>query len=449
MDSVKPAAANSNVAGLVRSFAKALRFKAVGVAPDDGVKRLKFREEKAKSGPLTGHRSQPFADKDEDEKLRNRAALEAFLATLFASISSVKAAYAQLQIAQSPYDANGIQTADAVVVSELKHLSELKQCYLKKQIVPSSEVTPLLAEIQEQKNLLKTYEIMVKKFESQLKLKDSEITFLREKLEESDRQNRLIEWKLNPSGPLSVLDDLHLSGLNPNHFITVLRHVIKSIKSFVKLMIDQMGTAGWHIDEAASSIEPGVAYCKPEDRSCVFEYFVCREMFDGFHQPNFSLPVEPLSEKKQMQRHFFDKFTEMKSIRVKEFLSRNPNSTFGKFCRAKYLRLVHPKMEASFFGDLNQRNIVNSGGYPGTPFFATFAEMAKRVWFLHCLAFSFEPEASIFQVRKGSRFSEVYMESVNNDAFFSSSNPNVAFTVIPGFKIGKTVIQCQVYLSSA
>ncbi|XP_010248387.1 PREDICTED: IRK-interacting protein-like [Nelumbo nucifera] len=447
MDSVKPAA-TPNVAGLMRSFAKALRFRAGGIAPDDEVRKLKLRE-KAKSGPLpsTGHRSQSFAKEDGDEKLRKRAAMEAFLAKLFASVSSLKAAYAQLQIAQSPYDSNGIQTADEMVVSELMHLSELKQCYLKKQIDPSSQVTLLLAEIQEQQSLLKTYEIMGKKFESQLRLKESEITSLREILEESNRQNRLLEQKLNPSGPLSGLDDLHLSGLNPSHFIIVLRHAIKSLKSFVKLMVEQMVSAGWHIDTAASSIEPDIIYGKPEHKSFAFECFVCREMFDGFNNPEFSLPNEPLPERKQRRRHFFDRFTELKSMRVKEFLSHKPNSTFGKFCRAKYLSLVHPKMEASFSGDLNQRSIVNSGGYPETAFFASFAEMAKRVWLLQCLSFSFEPEVSIFQVSKGSRFSEVYMESVSNDAFLSSNNLLVAFTVIPGFKIGKTVIQCQVYLS--
>ncbi|KAK2985717.1 hypothetical protein RJ640_023684 [Escallonia rubra] len=60
------------------------------------------------------------------------------------------------------------------------------------------------------------------------------------------------------------------------------------------------------------------------------------------------------------------------------------------------LRLVHPKMESSFFGNPNQRNSVGSGEYPET-FFSMFAEMAKRVWLLHCLAFSFDPEAAIFQ----------------------------------------------------
>ncbi|KAI4333548.1 hypothetical protein L6164_018337 [Bauhinia variegata] len=139
-------------------------------------------------------------------------------------------------------------------------------------------------------------------------------------------------------------------------------------------------------------------------------------------------------------------------MKAKEYLAEKPRSTFAKFCRVKYLRLVHPKMEASFFGNMNQRNLLNAGEFPDTPFFTSFAEMAKRVWLLHCLAFSFEPQASIFQVKKGCRFSDVYMESVIDDMSLSSdqsleSNPEVAFTVVPGFRIGKTVIQCQIYLS--
>ena len=43
------------------------------------------------------------------------------------------------------------------------------------------------------------------------------------------------------------------------------------------------------------------------------------------------------------------------------------------------------------------------------------------------------------------------MESVSEEAFLSSdgspeSEPRVAFTVFPGFRIGKTAVQCQVYL---
>ncbi|OVA12958.1 protein of unknown function DUF641 [Macleaya cordata] len=429
MDPVRPEPA-SNVSGLVRTFTKVLKLRVSGIAPEDRIGKVRMK-----------------TSIEDEVKVRIRASMEALLAKLFASISSVKAAYAQLQIFQSPYDAEGIQSSDEILVNELKHLSELKQIFLKKQIDPSPQVTILLAEIQEQQGLLKTYEIMRRKFESQVKVKDSDINFLKEKLEESDRLNRSLEKKLKSSGPPFVSDDLHFSGLNPNHFITVLRQTVKSIRSFVKLMISEMRSSGWDMNAAANSIEPDVVYARSNHVCFAFESFVCRKMFDGFQYSDFSPPNHQQKNQKRCHQ-FFDEFRELKSMNQNELLYKNRE--FGKFCREKYLLLVHPKMELSFFGDLNQRNVVNTGGYPETGFFTGFVEMAKRVWVLHCLAFSFEPEAKIFQMRKGCRFSDVYMESVAEDAFFSENgtlivDPRVGFTVVPGFKIGKTVIQCQVY----
>ncbi|KAF9625864.1 hypothetical protein IFM89_027641 [Coptis chinensis] len=93
-------------------------------------------------------------------------------------------------------------------------------------------------------------------------------------------------------------------------------------------------------------------------------------------------------------------------------------------------------MELSLFGDLNQRNVVNSGGYPiPANFFDAFSEMARQIWLLHHLTFSFDLEALIFEVKKGCRFSKVYMESVTEDAFLSMENPQVSFTVVPRFPI--------------
>ncbi|KAJ6333072.1 hypothetical protein OIU76_025427 [Salix suchowensis] len=455
MDSVKPSAVTPKKSKFARTVAKVLHLRsASGIAPVDGVQKV-VAQDKVKDGKhrrkSTASRPQPYDinDKDEDKK---SLALEVHVAKLFASLSSVKAAYAQLQHAQSPYDADGIQGADQLVVSELKNLSDLKQCYIKKQFDPSPDTALVLADIQELKSLSKIYEIMGKKLESQLRLKESEIMYLREKMEESNRQNRLLEKRLNQSGHLSMPDNLRQSGLNPTHFITVRRHTDKSIRSFVRLMIDEMKSAGWDLDAAAKSIVSDVAYWRPDDKCFAFESFVSREMFDGFHLPNFSLLEESLPEKKNQQQVFFRRFTEMKSAKATEYITLKPKSPFASFCRAKYLQLVHPQMETSFLGNLSHRSLVNSGEFPDTSFFATFVEMARRVWLLHCLAFSFDPEASIFQVRKGCRFSEVYMECVAEDALLSSENvpeadPPVAFTVVPGFRIGKTVIQCQVYLS--
>lgn len=458
MDSVKrPANTTPSKSRIARVFSKVLHVRAVsGIAPSDGLQKVKPKEkirelkapEKIKVEVVNGG-VKCRSEERENEERSNRIAREALLAKIFASISLIKASYAQLQLAQSPYDPEGIQCSDQMVVSELKALSEMKQCFLKKQFDPFPEKAFLSAEVQEQKSLTKTYEIMAKKLESQFKLKESEITFLKEKLEECKKENRLIEKRLNASGSLSVLDNLHMSGLSPNHFIPVLRHAIRSVRTFVKVMVNEMVSSGWDIDSAVDVIHPGVRYWKQEHICFAFESFVCREMFDCFHIPNFSLPNESLPENKQRRRLFFERFTELKSVKAKDYLCQKPKSTFGKFCRAKYLKLIHPKMESSFFGDLKQREIVNSGEFPETPFFTTYAEMAKKIWLLHCLAFAFEPVASIFQFKKGCRFSEVYMESVSDEAFSPETEARVAFTVVPGFKIGKTVIQSQVYLSGA
>lgn len=452
MEAVKPSAVTPSKSKWVRTLSKVLHLHtaAAGIVPDDGVQKVKPKEtEEWNDSKTTKRLSQKF-DRLHDEELERMVALEALIAKIFATVSAIKAEYAQLQHAQSPYDAEGIQSADQLIVSDLKKLSELKQCFLKKQYDPSPERAMILAEIQEQKSLSKMFEIMGKKLESQLRLKESEIIFLREKLDESNKQNRLLEKRLNQSGQLNVLDNLHLSGLSPSHFITVLRQTVKSIRSFVRLMIDEMKSADWDINAAASSIERGVVYWKADDKCFAFESFICREMFKAFHLPYFSLLGNSVPEGKKHQQAFFERFMELKSMKVKEYLALKPKSTFAKFCRTKYLQVVHPKMESSFFGNLSSRDMVSSYHFPQTTttFFTLFAEMAKRVWLLHCLAFAFEPEASIFQISKGCRFSEVYMESVAEEAFLSSeSEPRVAFTVVPGFRVGKTVIQCQVYLS--
>lgn len=462
MESVKPLDVVASGKGkLRRTFAKVVNIKKLtGVVPEgDKVERVKKSQEKVKLDKdlvkNAANLSESF-DKLEEE-YEKRLAMEALLAKLFATISSIKSGYAQLQYAQSPYDPNGIQKADNLVVAELKTLSELKQSFLKKQLDPNPDRTLVLAEIQELRSVLKTYEITGKKLECQLKLKESEIIFLKEKFQESMSQNKLMEKRLNQSGQLcNPLDhNLHLSALNPTHFATYLHHTVKSIRGFVKLMIEQMKLAAWDIDMAADSIQPEVFYYKQDHKCFAFEHYVCKIMFEAFHLPYFS--NESSKKKSREDREmFFERFTELRSMKPKEYLASRPKSRLAKFCRGKYLQLIHPKMEHAFFGHLHLRNQVSAGEFPETSLCTAFLEMAKRVWLLHCLAFSFDPEASIFQVSRGCRFSEVYMKSVSEEAFFSrpeeevslsETEPGVAFTVVPGFRIGKALIQCEVYLS--
>ncbi|KAL6567346.1 hypothetical protein OROGR_001014 [Orobanche gracilis] len=387
------------------------------------------------------------------EQSRNRAAIEAFIAKLFATISAVKAAYAELQMAQFPYNDGAIRIADQSVVDELKALSELKHSFLKKRIDFSPpHVMLMLAEIQEQQALMKTYEITMKKMRNEIENKESRVISIRNQLQEIVQSNKSMEEKMNASGSISILDNVGFSESNPKDFVLVLHYLHRSVRNFVKLLIREMRKANWDTEAAANAIEAGIVYGRTDHKGFVFESFVCREIFAGFDDPGF-LAVRNKEDhcfSDERRVLFFEQFKKLRSASVIHFLKRNPNSLFGGFLKTKYLQLVHPKMELGFFGNLNQRKMVNSGEFPETEFFKTFAEMGRRVWLLHCLGLSFGKDVGIFQVKPGSRFSEVYMESVTDEIFREAGiGLRVAFTVVPGFKVGQTVVQSQVYLSPA
>ncbi|GER24528.1 hypothetical protein STAS_00066 [Striga asiatica] len=411
--------------------------------------------------------SRQFEKEEADEakeESRNRAAMEAFVAKLFATISAVKAAYAELQMAQFPYDDAAVQSADQSVVDELKALSELKHGFLKRRIDSSPpHVTLMLAEIQEQQALMRTYEITMKKMRGEIEGKEARIENLRRDLGVISGENRSLEKKMNASGCFSILDTVSFSDLNPRDFGLVLQYLLRSVRNFVKLLIREMEIAGWDVEAAAGAVHGGIEFRKRDHRAFVFESYVCREIFAGFDDPGFfSVPNDDGDGRwfpddiDQRRVFFFEQFRKLRSASALQFLRQSPNSPFRKFLRSKYLSMVHPKMEFSFSGNLNQRKMVNGFEFPETEFFKAFAEMGRRVWLLHCLAFSFRGDVGVFQVRRGSRFSEVYMESVTEEAFAAAAAYGgedavlrVAFTVVPGFKVGRTVVQSQVYLLPA
>ncbi|KAL0305593.1 UNVERIFIED_CONTAM: hypothetical protein Sradi_5976600 [Sesamum radiatum] len=415
MDSTRPCPPPNRSSRIAKTFQKVIHLKSGTKSRSNPGFCLLIPQEKLRC--CESHQFQKEDAEEAKEECRNRAAMEAFVAKLFATISAVKAAYAELQMAQFPYNSEGIQSADQAVVDELKALSELKYSFLKKQIDSSPpHVTLMLAEIQEQQALMKTYEITMKKMQGEIENKDSRISSLQQQLQDIIQSNKSLEKKLNASGSFSILDNVKFSDVNPKDFILVLHYALRSVRNFVKLLIREMESANWDVEAAANAIQPDIVFSKRDHKAFAFESV-------GF---------------------FFEQFKKLRSASVVHFLKQNPNSLFGKFLKSKYLHLVHPKMEFSFSGNLNQRKVVNSGEYPETDFFKAFAEMGRRVWLLHCLAFSFDHEVSIFQVKQKAKFSEVYMESVTEEIFAAAEGGfRVAFTVVPGFKVGQTVVQSQ------
>ncbi|KAI9091177.1 hypothetical protein K1719_028241 [Acacia pycnantha] len=142
-----------------------------------------------------------------------------------------------------------------------------------------------------------------------------------------------------------------------------------------------MKSAYWDFPATVKFIHPLAVFAKPNHIYFAFESFICLIIFEGFNFLNFTVPNEPISERKvphkQNQNLYFEKFRKIKSF--------------------------EPEI----------RKQVNSGGFPDSVFFTLFAEMAKCVWDLHFLALLFDEGVIVFQVKKNSRFFEVYMECVN------------------------------------
>ncbi|CAL9237012.1 unnamed protein product [Arabidopsis halleri] len=389
---------------------------------------------------------------------QNPEAMEALISNLFGNISSLKSAYIELQSAHTPYDPEKIQAADKVVISELKNLSELKHFYREnnpKPVCVSPQDSRLAAEIQEQQSLLKTYEVMVKKFQSEIQNKDSEITQMLQKIDEANQKRLKLEKNLKLRG-MSTNEgsngdgNLQFPDLTTELFVSSYEAAAKAVHDFSKPLINMMKAAGWDLDSAANSIEPDVVYAKRPHKKYAFESYICQRMFSGFQQKNFSVNSESAMVMADDDTDtFFRQFLALKDMDPLDALGTNPDSNFGIFCRSKYLILVHPKMEASFFGNLDQRDYVTGGGHPRTAFYQAFLKLAKTVWILHRLAYSFDPAAKIFQVKKGSEFSDSYMESVVKNIVVDEKeeNPRVGLMVMPGFWIGGSVIQSRIYVS--
>ncbi|KAK2379299.1 protein GRAVITROPIC IN THE LIGHT [Trifolium repens] len=408
----------------------------------------------AKETQLRESNSQKVHPQPMEEAMnQNPEAVETLVSKIFTNISSLKSAYIQLQSAHTPYDPDKIHTADKLVISELKNLSELKHFYREnnpKPVCVSPQDSRLAAEIQEQQSLLKTYEVMVKKFQSEIQNKDSEIHQLEKQIEEASQKRAKLEKNLKLRG-LSTKESEDGNGffpidLTPDLFTSSVEAAAKAIHDFSKPLINMMKAAGWDLDAAANSIEPNVVYVKRAHKKYAFESYICQRMFGGFEQESFSVKSDNIIVNKES---FFHQFLALREIDPLDMLGQNPDSIFGKFCQSKYLVVVHQKMEASFFGNLDQRNHVMGGGHPRTPFYQAFLKLAKSIWLLHKLAYSFEPNVKVFQVKGGSEFSDVYMESVVKNLIMNENDekPKVGLMVMPGFWIGGSVIQSKVYLS--
>lgn len=389
--------------------------------------------------------------------------LETLVTNIFSTISALKSAYVQLQAAHSPYDAAALEMADKAVIAELRRLSDLKQSYVERDAIVSAGQPP-----REPDAILKSYEGIINNFHAEIRTKNAEVESLKDMLAESTLQREKLERRLkrleqklsscssSPASLPALPPDSSSASSSASPNADLLRSAVlrasEVSKSFTKLLISLMKAAQWDLDAASDSIEPGIHYARRSHRKYAFESYVCQQMWNGFENDDFYIfgSLSSILDPDKHRRECFDEFLDMRTIDPLELISVNPDCLFGKFCHKKFLQLVHPKMETSFFGNFEHRNQITDGAHPNSQFYQSFLRLAKAVWLVHRLAFAFNPTVSIFQVKRGNPFSPLCMESLvpSVETEEQSLPAKVGFSVMPGFRVEKGVVKCQVYLEA-
>ncbi|XP_010512402.1 PREDICTED: IRK-interacting protein-like [Camelina sativa] len=375
------------------------------------------------------------------------------ISSVFATVSSFEASYLQLQAAHSPFVEESVKAADRALVSNLQKLSDLKQFYRNyRQSLDFDESdlaigSCLESRVQENQSKLRALGTVSNRLQAEMDAKDLQVWTLRNKLGEIQKSNSKLSRRLSSNS--SSLDVL----LSVRVYESLLHDAFKATQKFTKTLIELMEKAGWDLDLAAKSVvHPEVDYAKKGHNRYALLSYVCLGMFRGFDGEGFDLDggESEMSSSESSLRELMQHV----SSNPMELLERDKDCAFSRFCDKKYHELIHPNMASSIFSNMDENEAVLSSWRSLSTFYESFVTMASSIWTLHKLALSFDPAVEIFQVESGVDFSIVFMENVlkrKQDKKFST-NPTrakVGFTVVPGFKIGCTVIQSQVYLTGS
>ncbi|XP_074366421.1 protein GRAVITROPIC IN THE LIGHT 1 isoform X2 [Apium graveolens] len=387
---------------------------------------------------------------------------EVLIAEVFEAFSALKKAYVSLQEAHCPWDPDRMRVCDAAVVAELRRIGVLRERFRRKsgggergrgrRLVGAS-----LREV------VAPYEAAVEELKREVKVKQVEVDNLKDKLKNAvvvsggKKAGRTHHQSKRRVG-CSTQTPVSLSPA-PEIFEATMSMVREASKSFTALLLSLMKSAHWDIAAAVRSIEAAAgattnatmdSIVGPNHAKYAMESYVNRKFFQGFDHETFYMDgsLSSLLHPDQFRRDCFTQYRDMKAMDPIELLGILPTCDFGKFCCKKYLSIIHPKMEESLFGDLEQRCQVLAGNHPRSRFYGDFLGLAKAIWLLHLLAFSLEPPPSYFEGSKGADFHSQYMESVVRfPGGRVVGGQIVGFPVSPGFKLASgSVIKARVYL---
>ncbi|XP_019178250.1 PREDICTED: uncharacterized protein LOC109173469 [Ipomoea nil] len=391
--------------------------------------------------------------------------MEMIMGEVFDAVLAMKSAYVSLQEAHCPWDPEKMSVADMAVVSELRRLAVLRERFWRS--IGGGGRGRWRVGAATLREVVAPYEAAVDDMRRKLKAKEAEIVILKDKFKTvSSYSNGGKKAKSKRKVNCSTQAPQVSMSPAPELFEAATSLVKQASKSFTASLLSLMRSAHWDIAAAVRSIEAAhsTAVAATAADSVVginhakfaLESYVNRKMFQGFDNETFYMDSRyaSLLHPEQHRRDCFAQYRDMKALDPVELLGILPTCSFGNFCFKKFLTMVHPKMEESLFGDMEQRRHVLAGKHPRTPFYNEFLWVAKEVWLLHLLAFSLDPAPSHFEAIRGSKFHSQYMESVakcsNGIGGRMGMGLVVGFPVTPGFKLANgSVIKARVYLVPA
>ncbi|KAH7388192.1 hypothetical protein KP509_16G062900 [Ceratopteris richardii] len=183
----------------------------------------------------------------------------------------------------------------------------------------------------------------------------------------------------------------------------------------------------------------------------LLEASLCEFMFQGFESANYSITLDGNTSEvfdtptalKRRRLHLFNHFFQEDPQKMQE-----RNECFRMFCQLKISTVIE-----SLFSELVRshdrfREIAEDGTRKEFPCQNYLSRLAKSVWLLHKVAFSFEPaSAEIFRVPPSSCFAKEYMqeeEDIRPTLSCDERERKVAFMTVPGFTLRNSVIKAYV-----
>ncbi|KAL9676840.1 hypothetical protein QQ045_005060 [Rhodiola kirilowii] len=404
METSKP---TSTISDLVSKFAQVCRFTSTEVHIPQHQHELDEINDAAAAAPPV-NLFLPEGTKVYDDMLK-----------LFELVSDFKAAYVLLQQAHIPYNPLKIQAADHLAVQAL---SKIKRRRAK--VVPEIQI--------KEKRVLESLKL-------EAKTKRHRIQSLRRELLQLDLENADLIERLNKKTTSQI--QIPRCILDFDAFKDIVTCASTSVHDFAKPLISLMKASGWDLDLAANSVQHSVIYHKRCHKKYAFEAYIFRRMFSqqftAIHQDQDQESIITAA---------------LRSDDPMEYLINQPHSAFSNFCRSKYRLVIHRDLELSFFGNLDHRTLVSNQKHPRTSFYQAFAKMARWFWILRGVSSTISPKAVVYEVKRGTAFSDKFMELVEQDikgvAKSSSrrhSDYKVAFMIMPGFRVGQNLIKSRIY----